>query len=91
MGWHFDNASFAVTLMIQSADKCGEFQYLEKLRNLEEGDLGYKSSEELIKGKIRYREDFVHGLENAPESFIGLLEGKNFGKLIVKVSDENDS
>ena len=43
------------------------------------------------KGKIRYREDFVHGLENAPEAFIGLLEGKNFGKLVVKVSDEKDS
>ena len=53
LGWHFDNASFAVTLMIQSADKGGEFQYLEKLRNLEEGDLGYKSTEELIKGKIK--------------------------------------
>ena len=27
-----------------------------------------------------------HGLENAPDAFIGLLEGKNFGKLIVRVS-----
>ena len=41
--------------------------------------------------KIRYREDFVNGLENAPDAFIGLLEGKNFGKLVVKVSDEDDS
>ena len=30
-------------------------------------------------GKIKYREDFVAGLENAPEAFIGLLEGENFG------------
>ena len=37
-------------------------------------------------GKLRYREDIVEGLENAPESFIGLLEGKNFGKLVVQVS-----
>jgi NADPH-dependent curcumin reductase CurA len=36
-------------------------------------------------GKVRYREDIVEGLENAPEAFIGLLEGKNFGKLLVKV------
>ena len=42
-------------------------------------------------GKIKYREDFVNGLENAPDAFIGLLEGENFGKLIVKVSDEEDS
>lgn len=38
-------------------------------------------------GKIRHREDIVDGLENAPQAFIGLLEGKNFGKLIVKVAD----
>ena len=39
-------------------------------------------------GKLHYREDIVDGLENAPEAFIGLLEGKNFGKLVVRVSDE---
>ena len=36
-------------------------------------------------GRIRYREDFVAGLERAPEAFIGVLEGRNFGKLIVRV------
>ncbi|RMH98703.1 NADP-dependent oxidoreductase [Stutzerimonas nitrititolerans] len=36
-------------------------------------------------GKIQYREQVVQGLENAPEAFIGLLEGKNFGKLVVQV------
>jgi NADPH-dependent curcumin reductase CurA len=36
-------------------------------------------------GRIRYREDFVDGLEKAPEAFIGMLEGRNFGKLIVRV------
>jgi NADPH-dependent curcumin reductase CurA len=30
----------------------------------------------------------VKGLENAPEAFIGLLQGKNFGKLLVQVSDD---
>jgi len=38
-------------------------------------------------GKLKYREDIVEGLENAPQSFIGLLKGTNFGKLLVKVSD----
>jgi NADPH-dependent curcumin reductase len=38
-------------------------------------------------GKIKHREDIVDGLDKAPEAFIGLLEGKNFGKLIVKVAD----
>ncbi len=36
-------------------------------------------------GRIRYREDIVNGLEKAPEAFIGMLEGRNFGKLIVRV------
>ena len=39
----------------------------------------------IVDGRIRYREDFVDGLENAPEAFIGMLEGRNFGKLIVRV------
>jgi NADPH-dependent curcumin reductase CurA len=37
-------------------------------------------------GRLKYREDVVDGLENAPEAFIGLLQGKNFGKLVVKVA-----
>src|SRR5213592_3877562 len=37
-------------------------------------------------GRIRYREDIVDGLENAPGAFIGMLEGRNFGKLIVRVA-----
>lgn len=37
-------------------------------------------------GKIQYREDVVSGLENAPASLIGLLQGNNFGKLLIQVS-----
>lgn len=37
-------------------------------------------------GRIRYREDIVEGLENAPGAFIGMLKGRNFGKLIVRVA-----
>jgi len=36
-------------------------------------------------GKLRYRESVVHGLENAPRGFIDLLDGKNFGKQLVKL------
>ena len=39
-------------------------------------------------GKIRYREDFVDGLDNAPQALAGLLEGQNFGKLIVRVGED---
>jgi len=43
-------------------------------------------SEWLREGRIKYREDIVDGLEHAPEAFIGLLQGRNFGKLIVRVA-----
>jgi NADPH-dependent curcumin reductase len=36
-------------------------------------------------GRVKYREDVVDGLENAPKAFMGLLEGRNFGKLVVRV------
>ncbi|NQV81024.1 MAG: NADP-dependent oxidoreductase, partial [Alphaproteobacteria bacterium] len=41
----------------------------------------------LANDEIKYREDIVKGLENAPAAFIGLLEGKNFGKLLVQIAD----
>jgi NADPH-dependent curcumin reductase CurA len=37
-------------------------------------------------GRVRHREDIVVGLEHAPEAFMGMLEGRNFGKLLIKVS-----
>src|SRR5262249_42211265 len=36
-------------------------------------------------GRLKYREDIVDGLDAAPVAFIGLLEGRNFGKLIVRL------
>ena len=40
----------------------------------------------LAEGKIKYKEDVVEGLESAPEAFMGMFQGANFGKLVVKVS-----
>jgi len=42
-------------------------------------------------GKLKYKEDFIEGLENASKAFIGLLNGKNFGKLVVKLNDDPTS
>jgi len=36
-------------------------------------------------GKLKYRETIAQGLEAAPEAFLGLLKGRNFGKQIVKL------
>ena len=39
-------------------------------------------------GKLKFREDIADGLENAPTAFIGLLQGKNFGKMLVRVGED---
>jgi NADPH-dependent curcumin reductase len=40
----------------------------------------------IANGQIRYREDITDGLENAPAAFIGMLEGRNFGKTLIRVA-----
>jgi NADPH-dependent curcumin reductase CurA len=40
----------------------------------------------IAEDRLRYREDVVEGLENAPAAFIGLLQGRNFGKLLVRIA-----
>ena len=52
------------------------------------GEFFAQMSAWLKDGKIKYREDVVDGLENAPQALIGLLEGKNFGKLVVRVTKD---
>jgi NADPH-dependent curcumin reductase CurA len=37
-------------------------------------------------GRIRYRESIAQGLENAPQAFLGMLKGANFGKQLVKLA-----
>ena len=45
------------------------------------GELG----ERVASGKLKFRESVAQGLESAPEAFIGLLKGRNFGKQLVKL------
>ncbi|HTR87072.1 MAG TPA: NADP-dependent oxidoreductase [Reyranella sp.] len=40
----------------------------------------------LKSGKLKSRETIVDGLDRAPQAFMGLLKGENFGKLVVKIS-----
>jgi NADPH-dependent curcumin reductase CurA len=39
----------------------------------------------LGEGKLKFREDITEGLENAPEALMSMLDGKNFGKVLVRV------
>jgi hypothetical protein len=46
-------------------------------------------SQWIREGKLKYREDVVDGIENTVSAFQGLLKGKNFGKLLVRMSAES--
>ena len=59
------------------------FQFAEKYPQ------GLKQMARWLKeGKIKYKEDIEHGIENTPRAFIAMLKGANVGKQLVKVSDE---
>jgi len=49
-------------------------------------DFAGQMGEWVREGSVKFREDVVDGLENAPNAFIGMLKGENFGKLVVHVS-----
>jgi NADPH-dependent curcumin reductase len=51
-----------------------------------QGDFLRDVGEWVRAGRVKYREDIVDGLEKAPGAFLGLLQGKNFGKMLVRVA-----
>jgi NADPH-dependent curcumin reductase len=54
--------------------------------DLEPGDFVSEVGAWIRAGRIRYREDIREGLENAPAALIGLLQGENFGKVLVRLA-----
>ncbi|CDZ51749.1 NADP-dependent oxidoreductase [Neorhizobium galegae] len=56
-------------------------EFIEQQQNFLKAAAGW-----IADGTLKWREDIVDGLQNAPAAFIGLLEGRNFGKLVVRIS-----
>jgi hypothetical protein len=52
LGWHFDNSSFAITLMIKAPEQGGKFEYVRQVRNFEKGELNYKGVESVLDGRV---------------------------------------
>jgi len=52
LGWHFDNSSFAVTLMIQPPDRGGEFEYIPTLRDCASGDMNFPGVGKALDGEL---------------------------------------
>ena len=51
-------------------------------------DFQQEMSHWVREGKVKYKEHCVAGLENAPATLMGLLRGENFGKVVIKVSED---
>ena len=52
LGWHYDNSSFAITLMVQPADEGGEFEYVRNVRNADSGEMNFEGTDKVVTGKI---------------------------------------
>ena len=82
LGWHYDNASFAITLMVQAAEEGGEFEYLEKVRNQETGEQGYTDTEAVINGSIKPKKLKIG------EGALVLFRGRNSLHRVAPVASE---
>jgi len=51
LGWHFDNSSFAITLLIEKPDAGSRFEYIKDLRNAEAGEMNYDGVADLLDGR----------------------------------------
>jgi hypothetical protein len=53
LGWHFDNSSFAITLLIQSPKAGGQFEYVTNLRDSSKGDMNYTGVAQVLDGQMQ--------------------------------------
>ncbi|MEL6959160.1 MAG: 2OG-Fe(II) oxygenase [Pseudomonadota bacterium] len=51
LGWHFDNSSFAITLLIQKPDAGSRFEYIHNLRDADAGEMNYDGVAALLSGE----------------------------------------
>lgn len=52
LGWHFDNSSFAITLMIQQAAAGGVFEYVKEVRDADSGEMNFALAERILDGDL---------------------------------------
>jgi len=56
LGWHFDNSQFAITLLIQKPRAGGVFEYVQKLRDADHGDMNFEGVRRTLDGETPVRQ-----------------------------------
>ncbi len=71
LGWHFDNSSFATTLLIQKPTGGGQFEYVENMRSADEGEMNFDGVAGVLDAKTPVK------TMNMPEGTLALFRGRN--------------
>lgn len=84
LGWHFDNSSFAITLLIQAPDAGGTFEYVADLRDADSGEMNFPGVAEVLDGKRQ-----VKTLAIDPGTLV-LFRGRNSLHRVTPVEGERE-
>lgn len=71
LGWHFDNSSFAITLMIQPPEKGGQFEYVSNVRDADAGEMNYDAVAGILDGRTEVQK------LNAQAGTLSFFRGRN--------------
>jgi len=71
LGWHFDNSSFAVTVLLQAAAEGGQFEYVPEVRDAQSGDMAYERAASILDDR-----EPVRTLQFEPGDLV-LFRGRN--------------
>ena len=52
LGWHYDNSSFAITLLIRKPERGGEFEFVKDVRDADNGEMNYELSGKILAGEV---------------------------------------
>jgi hypothetical protein len=55
LGWHFDNSSFAITMLLQAPEDGGAFEYVPAVRDAEAGEMAYDRVAAVLDGEVASR------------------------------------
>ena len=71
LGWHFDNSSFAITLLLQAPEDGGAFEYVRDLRDADKGELNFTGVKAVLDGAMP-----IQHLTMAPGTLV-MFRGRN--------------